>query len=368
MKVLLAITKGEVGGAQEHVRILARGLAGAGHEVTLVVSKPSALADWAEGVVRVHPWPSITGPLSPWADLRARRELGQAVERWRPDVVHLHSSKAGVVGTGLLRPPDGVTVFTCHHAAFGPGRPFRHRVVARPVEQVALRRVDGIISVGWRDVPALQRMAGPVPVVVIRNAVPAGPAPPPRENPSPVGLWVARLAPPKDPLLAVRAWEHVVRRHGAARLLMCGTGPLEAEVRRAAERHAAPGSVSALGYVADLSPLYAEASVFVLTTRVEGGISMATLEAMTHGLVPVVTDAGDAARLDDREDPCGVFVRQSTPEAVGGAVADLLADAERWRRLRANALRYARHDRGPDDMVAETIAFYERVRAAPGRR
>ena len=360
MRILFAITKGEVGGAQEHVRILARQLAGRGHSVGIVVTDPSTLADSFRSFgASVFGWPSIVAPVAPVADVRARRELKQIVRRFEPDVLHLHSSKAGAVGAGLLAPPKGVTVFTCHHAPFGPRRLWRHRVIARPVEQIALPRMHGIISDGVRDVPMLRRIAPKVPIQVIPNAVPAPGEPLSPSEPRPAALWVARLAHPKDPLLAVAAWERVVERHPEATLIMCGSGPLGPALDARLGASTAAPRIERPGFVESLGELYARSSLFVLPTRVEGGLTMATLEAMSHGLVPVVTDAGDAFLLDDLS--CGVWVPQRGADAFADAVVHLLDHPDRIRQLRANALRYVRSVRTVGDHCDETEQFYEEI-------
>lgn len=358
MRVLIAITKGEVGGAQEYVSILARGLIEAGNDVGVVVRAPSHLAEAMSDLgATVLPWPSIVGRVAPIGDVRARRELVDAVSRWKPDILHLNSSKAGVLGTGLLSPPNGATIFTCHHAPFGPGRKLTNRLIAWPVERVALPRVDGIITVGLRDMPALRKMAPRVPIRWVRNAVPASPRPASTGPLTPRALWVARLQHPKDPILAVAMWEVVVRSVPDAILTFAGTGPLEHKLRARVARSPARRNIEVLGYVDDLHALRARSSLFVLPTRIEGGLTMATLEAMTDGLVPIVSDAGDARALDEMR--AGVCVRAPGPAPFACEVVSILTDPARFETLRANAMRYARDERTPAHFVSETLSFYE---------
>lgn len=360
MRVLIAITKGEVGGAQEHVKILARGLLDKGHEVALAASDPSPLAESLRvmgGVV--FPWNSIVGPVSPRSDVQARRELREIVARWRPDIVHLNSSKAGALGVGLLAPPQGATIFTCHHAPFGARRRLQNRVLARPIEQFLLPRMDGIISVGIRDMPVLQQIAPKVPLTHIVNAVPSQGEPISSERLSPRILWVARMAHPKDPLLACKVFNEVHEVRPDAHFTLCGTGPLEQKVRECIEKSNLGSSIEYPGFVPDLKTVYADSSIFLLVTKVEGGLTMATLEAMTQGLVPVVTDAGDAEFLEESD--CGVYVRDYSATGIAKAILGLLADPGKYSRLRTNALRYSRLERTPADLVSETIDFYGRV-------
>jgi glycosyltransferase involved in cell wall biosynthesis len=285
--------------------------------------------------------------------------LRRAVGSWRPDVLHLHSSKAGALGTGVLSPPEGVTVLTCHHPPFGPGRRWRNRVFARPIEHLVLPRVDGLISVGQRDVALLQRIAPRVPLVVIPNAVPVSDSPASDAVLRPVALWVARMAHPKQPLLLVDAWERVVESVPDARLVMCGSGPLDAALRRRIARSAARSAITYSGFVDDLRPHYAAASLFVLASRAEGGFTMATLEAMGEGLVPIVSDTGDGPALAARD--LGVCVRSGSARAFAEAVVGLLGDPERFGLLRTNALAHAREVSTPANNLAQTEEFYRHV-------
>ncbi len=359
MKVMFAITKGEVGGAQEHLRILAQGLLERGNQVAVVVTPGSELADSVASMgATVFPWNSISANAAPLSNLAARKELRAAVDTWNPDVLHLYSSVAGAVGCRILRPPRGVTIFTCHHAPFGKGRTFKNRALSRPVAHATLPRMDGIITDGNRDLAALRRIAKHVPFAVVRNAVPAVGAPASDGRLSPRAIWVARLAHPKDPLMAVTAWEKVVARIPEASLTICGTGPLGQALQARVAQSAARSNIEIAGFVPDISALLERTSIFLLISKVEGGTTMATLEAMSQGLVPVITDVGDSDLLTANE--CGVVVRSYDADSIADSVVRLLSDPDRYDLLRQNALRFAR-DRTVDDFVEETFAFYGQV-------
>jgi glycosyltransferase involved in cell wall biosynthesis len=357
--VLFAITNGDVGGAQEHVRILMRGLLQRGHHVSILVRTPSPLAASIESTgVDIIPWTDIVRNPHPVRDVRARQAMRRVVQDLAPDVLHVHSAKAGVLGRGLWTPPKGVTIFTCHHLSFGPGRKVSHRIVGRPIEQVSLPLVDGIITVGTRDMPTLRRLAPGVPIQLVRNAVPQRTILPIGDKPGHEALWVARMQHPKDPVQLVKAWELVHRQLPDARLTFCGGGPLEDELRAAIAKSTARDAIEYPGAVPDLAPYQARAHLFVLASSVEGGTTMATLEAMSAGLVPVLSDVGDAYRVMSAD--AGVVAYPGSSKALGNAIVDAFTDRARLAAMSENAVALTR-EWTVDDMIDTTVAFYERV-------
>ena len=85
---------------------------------------------------------------------------------------------------------------------------------------------------------------------------------------------------------------------------------------------------------------------------------MATLEAMTAGLVPVMSDAGDAFLLTHAG--CGVVTARNAPRALAAAVVELLGDPGRLRDMRHRAVEFTR-SWTVDDMVSATEAVYRSV-------
>ena len=168
-----------------------------------------------------------------------------------------------------------------------------------------------------------------------------------------VGAWIGSLDPHKDPLTPLAAVREMARAGNAVALLLAGDGQLRAEVERQAEGTA----VHVLGFRSDVRRVLLAAD-FLVVSSVREGLSFAVLEAMSLGVVPVVSDA------------------PGNPEAVGEAgvvvpVGDVPAFAEAFARLagdeaarlalgeRARA-RVARHFRA-DEMRRRTSEVYDEV-------
>ena len=92
---------------------------------------------------------------------------------------------------------------------------------------------------------------------------------------------------------------------------------------------------------------------------IEGGITMATLEALSQGLVPIMSDAGDAFLLEHAR--CGIVCAKGDQRGTTAAIVALLRDHHRIIEMRERALRFAREDWTARDMVIATEAWYRSV-------
>lgn len=124
MRICHVITRLIVGGAQENTLLSCEGLHARGHDV-LLLSGPTtgpegSLVDRARtGGYEFDEIDALVRPVRPARDVQALFALQRCFERWRPDVVHTHSSKAGVLGRRAAhRTRVPVTVHTIHGMSF----------------------------------------------------------------------------------------------------------------------------------------------------------------------------------------------------------------------------------------------------------
>jgi glycosyltransferase involved in cell wall biosynthesis len=141
-------------------------------------------------------------------------------------------------------------------------------------------------------------------------------------------VWAGRLVPEKDPVAAVRLAE---RLPAEAHLAVVGTGPLEPEVRRAAD---VAGRVTLAGERADAPTLIAAADLLVSTSRTEGAPGV-FVEALLAGVPVVAHDMGGVRDLVSEE--TGALVPPGDEDALARAVTELVADPVRRRRAAAGA-------------------------------
>ena len=343
-KVFNVITKLAVGGAQETALRSCAGLRDAGWEVTLVTGPESSpegdLFNEARRLgARVVTVTALGRRISPRADLRAVVALVRLFRRERPDVVHTHSSKAGLVGrlaARLARVP--VVVHTVHGWSFHDGMAPANRAAAVALERLAARWTDAIVVVADHDrvVGCAARIGRPDAYALARSGIDlrayraasgaraharalVGVA----DGALVVGT-VTRLCRQKDPGTLLRAARLLVDACPASRLIVVGDGPLRAECERLIDDLDLRRHVTLLGSRADVAQILPAFDVFALSSRWEG-LPRVVLEAMAVG-VPVVASAvgGVAEAVEHRV--TGLLVEPGAPAALAEALALLLQD------------------------------------------
>jgi glycosyltransferase involved in cell wall biosynthesis len=153
MRIAHIITRLILGGAQENTLLTVEGLHHGGDDVTLITGPAEGpegdLFDRAERQnLKVVVLPELIRAVRPATDWRAYRRLRQEIRRLRPEVVHTHSSKAGILGRAAAwdeRVP--AVVHTIHGLPFGPSESAARNKLYVTLERWASKRCHAIVSV-----------------------------------------------------------------------------------------------------------------------------------------------------------------------------------------------------------------------------
>lgn len=154
MRVAHIITRLILGGAQENTLLTCEDLLrDYGDDVLLISGPPlgpegSLLERARRNGVPVELVPDLRREIHPWRDVRSYLALRRILRRFRPEVVHTHSGKAGLLGRQAawsLGVP--VVVHGVHGAPFHPYQSRAARAFFRACECYAARRCHAFISV-----------------------------------------------------------------------------------------------------------------------------------------------------------------------------------------------------------------------------
>jgi len=384
---VLEVMESTIGGTRRHLVDLAAGLAAAGDEVHLCVSAEreprfrADLADLAAAGVVVHEVPMVRS-ISPLQDLRHQRAIEALLREVQPDVVHTHSSKAGVLGRNASRSTGiGVRVHTPHTFAFLFDAMFGvlKRRAFRMIEAYLGKRTGRLIAVSQGEAETMCAAppgGGPGVIqehrvrVVVNGVDPtrwAGAEPLLRAElglgeDDVVVLVAGLLNPAKGQDLAIEAFTRgpLAGRSGV-KLLLAGHGDDLPQLEALVARHGLGERVTFLGWRDDLPRLMATADLLLLPSRWEG-MPYAVLEAMAAGL-PVVAARVDGARdLVEELAPgagTGLVVDAGDPDAMADAVARLAElDAAERRAIGARGAARVTEHFTIEHMVQRTRAVF----------
>ena len=369
-KVLLIITKANLGGAQRYVYDIARSLPNDSYEVAVATGQ----AGWLHRVctdagIRVVSLPSLERNFALFKDAAAFSALISFFQQERPDVVHLNSSKAGGL-RALAARLAGVkrVIFTAHGWAFNEKRPVWQKLLIRLIAWVTVLLSTRTICVS----EAVRRDIARMPFIEEKLAViPLGIEPfdlLPRtearaflasKNPALriSSVWVgtiAELHTSKGLDLGIRAWKELPQTQDAQWVIV-GGGEEEARLKHLAQND--PRILFA-GFVEDARRYLSAFDVFFLPSRAEafGGV---LLEAGTAGLPVIANRAGGIPEvIADKES--GRLVSMDKPKDTVRVLQELVENTDLRMRY-GNAHKRRVEEVFPlSAMVRETKAIYAR--------
>jgi glycosyltransferase involved in cell wall biosynthesis len=334
-RLLYLITRGILGGAQAHVRLLALHLRDR-YDVQVAVGDQGPLSEQLrQDGIPVHHVPALVRSISPVRDLQCLQQLSALFQQLKPDLVCAHSSKAGIMGRLAARRCHLPAVFTAHGWAFTEGVPATQRACYLMLERLASRWSEKIICVSEfdRQLALKQHVGGEQKLITIHNGMPdvAGDLTAKPGGGGPVRLiMVARFSGQKDYQLLLTAISRLQTRQ-AFEVELVGDGPLMEQCQQQAARLGVGDRVRFMGSRTDVPALLAGSQIFVLTSNWEG-FPISVLEAMRAGLPVIASDVGGTGEaVQDGE--TGFLIPRGDLETLESRMLRLIEDPELRSRM-----------------------------------
>ncbi len=399
IKVARVIARLNIGGPAIQAISLSKELSSQGFECRLLtgVVEPDegdlTSEAFQEGI-KIFIIPSLSREISFIKDIRAFWGLLGELRKWRPDILHTHTAKAGTLGrlAGLLaRIP--VRVHTFHgHVFYGYFGPFKTQVFLL-VERILACFTDALVVLSksqMRELVDTYHIAPENKFQIVPLGFDFASFPPPKSAKENKRIawdltpehyicgFIGRLEPIKNPFLFVEAFQQLVsQRRNKSKDPQCplqpiaavivGGGSLQEALRACLAEPVSPAPIKMVGWQNDLSEIYSALDVVVLTSLNEG-TPVALIEAMVSGTPIVATNVGGICDLmvgekqfvnDDEGRQFivyenGILVGPQDIEGIVGALNFLLLNQEQGRQMgrigRAFALKNFSLDRLVDDV------------------
>ncbi|MDO8392289.1 MAG: glycosyltransferase family 4 protein [Actinomycetota bacterium] len=356
--------------------------AAAGYEVVgMSAPGPHVAALEAAGIRHVAV-PALTRAPGVMADLRAMRQLCTLIRRERPDVLHTHNPKPGILGRVIGRVAGVPVVVNTQHGLYAqPTDRWQRRLPVYAAERFAAAFSHAELVQNVEDAATLTDTLK-VPrrkVTVLGNGIDLTRFDGDRRDRAAVRAeWgvdditvvagvVGRLVHEKGLIELFAAARSLHERGTPVRLVV--VGPNEPDkpdgVTSEAMAAAEADGVVFTGLRTDMPRCYAAMDLFVTATHREG-FPRAAMEASASGLPVVATDIRGCRQVVHHEET-GLLVPVRDAAALADAIARLAADPAERERMGAAAAATARTEFDQQRVIDITLATYARLLAAKGR-
>lgn len=388
MRVAHVITRLIVGGAQENTIASVLGLrACPGLEVELIAGPTAGPEGSLEPLVRdvpglFTPVPSLVRAVQPLADWRTFHRLRRHFLERRPDVVHTHSGKAGILGRLAARAAHvPIIVHTIHGPSFGPFQGRLPNLAFRTAERLAARVTTHFVVVA--QAMAAQYLAAgigrPGDYTRILSGFPLAPFLEARPDPGfraqlgfePEDIVVgkiARLFRLKGHDDLITAAPGLVAAVPRLRFLLVGDGEWRARLEARVRQQGLQARFVFTGLVPpETIPQYVNAMDLLVHLSLREGLARALPQALAAAR-PVVAYDVDGANEVCLDGQTGFLVRPGDERELVERVVELARDPALRRRLGQRGQDLVREQFSVERMVQELATLYERLAAASVRR
>lgn len=371
-KVLLVVTQGNWGGAQKYVFDLASELKARDCEVAVAVGEPNGERDLQEKLraknIEVFQLKNLVRPISPLNDASAIFELAGLYKKFQSDVVHLNSSKAGVLGALakflLEKKQRPKIVYTVHGWAFLEPVTVLVKAIYFWAEKLSAAWKDKVIVLSGKELKIAQEKLGIKndKLVKISHGLKLDQMLFPREeareklnlpaNGQLVGA-VAGFYATKGLDILLLAMKKISPK---ASLVLIGDGPEKNRLEEMIKDLDLGQRVFLPGQINDAYRYFTAFDLLALSSRKEG-FPYVILEAGLAGIPVAATDVGGVGEIIDNR-KTGLLVPAENADKLAEAINELLSDGEQAQKMSAALKEKIRNERSFTEMIEATMKVY----------
>ena len=359
MRIMLLAGGGDIGGGKTHILSLAKELSKT-NEVLLISFRKGVFADdaIAMGINTVV----VDHKLGIG---HAIKEAEAQIEKFAPQLVHCHGSKANMIGV-ILKQKTHLPVITTVHS--DPkldymGKPLR-KYTFGVINAIALRRMDAHVAVaGEMKNLLIKRGFDPFNIFTVFNGLDFSEsenvaAEPKQTGTITVGI-AARLNPVKDIETIIRAFALAYEKDKRLRLLIAGTGEEENKLKALAKELGVEELVSFEGWQDDVKAFFGKVDINVLASLSET-FPYSLLEGAYMHCPAIATNAGGIPYLIKHE-KTGLLFECKDVETFAGHILRLASDEELRNRLAENLYEFAKENFSLKAMAEKQEKIYRSV-------
>jgi glycosyltransferase involved in cell wall biosynthesis len=354
MKIFLISTNADEAGAPRHVETIVHGLEAKFQFVLVFGEEGPVSTRLKERGHIVYIINEMGTAISPIKDLIALVSITRLIRRHKPDIVHCHSAKAGMLGRLAAFFNGNKWLYTVHGWGWrGAGRITQLLVIS--IEKLLSTLPRGYYIFVANDVMnEAKRVLGikGSKGCVVYNGVPPFPIDTQEAAQDLVIMMPARVSSAKDHQCLISAFEQLA--DDSAKLILCGGGTDSPEFIDLAKELAPKtnGNIIFLGQRSDMADIYAQSNVVALISHFEA-LPLSIIEAMSCAKPVVATDVGGISELITNG-VNGILVKRSCTDDIVAAFKEL-RDEDVRARIGVKA-KSSYHERFTEDFMVDSIS------------
>lgn len=374
LKVLHIITHLPIGGAQDNTLYTVELLDRQKYDVSLACALEGELVGRARKIPETSLFdiPHLCREINPISDILAFVKLVKLVQKGRFDIVHTHSSKAGVLGRlAAFWAEIPIVVHTVHGFSF---HDFMFTLKKKLF--IGLEKLMGYITDLTIAVSELNRIkmiqlgiSKPETISTIFSGIDFHLFPG-QKNRSirrvygisddvPLIGTVGRLSFQKDPMTLVSAFEKVLQSIPTAQLIFIGEGKLRGQLEQRIKNNKLDSKIHLFGNRDNVPELLQDIDVFAMSSLYEG-LGRSITEAMACK-IPVVCTAVEGVPELVLNGQTGLTVPPRDPNALAEGIVHMLKNKKQAVQMAANGQKKVRNQFDVSQMVEQIDNHYQQL-------
>lgn len=335
-KILYLITQSEWGGAQRYVLDLAESMK-QDFDVSIAAGGPDGAGlSSMTGSIPFYPLKNLVREINPIKDVKAFFEIRALLKKIQPQILHLNSSKVGVLGALASLRLGIKVIYTVHGWVFLEPMPTWKRWFYIFCEKISCRLHQATILLSQKELEiakANKLACGKTKIIGHGIETPKFlPKEEARDKLQKIlgrqiyneSFWIGTIAnfyETKDPANLVNALKKINENFLS---IIIGDGPLYRDIEHLINKVNLSGKIFLVGSMLEASSLLKAFDIFVLPSAKEG-FPYVILEAMAAGLPIVATSVGAIPEMIENE-KSGLLVPPRNPDLLRSAILKILKD------------------------------------------
>lgn len=330
------------GGVAEYLYMLLNNIDTEKYEHILIVSEDyREQIERFENLVNEIYFVPMVREISPKKDIKSIFEIKKILKQIRPDIVYLHSSKAGAIGRiALLFSKKVKILYNAHGWYFNAKIGRKKKRIFAIVEKILAFKTDKIINISEDEYNSAinYKIAKPEKMCIIENGIDFNKFKHSKQYREEtrrkynidaeqilIGV-VGRLTEQKDPMTSIKAFKIVHEKNKNTKFMFIGSGELEKEMLEYARQNHLESDIIITGWVTDVEKYIPALDIAILPSKWEG-FGLALVEYMACDKPIIASNVGAISDIiKDGEN--GYLIKMEDIEQLANKIKFLIENKE----------------------------------------